>query len=103
MVDMIQIYWYYMGMIPINPYLYVIFKLMTGRRMSVRNLALRAGLNPSVLYGLYRRNNNPSIKITLRICAALDTKLSAYVKLVEDEQKRRIWPVVMRIRRLICF
>ena len=78
-------------MLPINPYLMVLYSLMIPRNMNVRSLALQAGISPNVLYGLFRRNSKPTIDLATKMCSVFGIRLSDYVRIVEDEQNRLKW------------
>ena len=73
-------------MIPLNPYLIVINKLLVACRASVYTLAQHAGIKPERILRLYRRNEVPSINLTMIICAAFNIKLSDFIEFVEEEQ-----------------
>ena len=68
----------------INPYIQIFNIVIKERHLSVKELSILTGLSPSTVYGMVNRNTVPRVETMLRICNALNIRLSEYLLLVEQ-------------------
>ena len=69
----------------LNPYLKKINSLLTELNITPSYLSKTAGLGTSTLSNLLKRNNVPTVASMDRICAVLGTRVSTFIKDVEDD------------------
>jgi len=60
--------------------------MIVRRNTTVHEVSKKAGLSSSTVYGLYRRNAVPRVMTLIKLCWALDIRLSEFLRDIEDIQ-----------------
>jgi len=69
----------------LNPFLKKICAILKDKGLSPSSVSSMAGLGPSTLSNLIKRNNVPTVATLMKVCTVLDITMSSLIKDIEDD------------------
>ena len=72
----------------LNPHLEILNILMKKQNLTVRELSAKAGIPPTTLEKMFRRNSEPRIMTLVKICNGLGIRLHEFIFMVEQLMKK---------------
>jgi len=73
----------------LNPHLEILNILMKKQNLTVRELLAKAGIPPTTLENMFRRNSEPRIITLVKICNGLGIRLHEFIFMTEQLMKQQ--------------